>query len=131
MSVSAGVAAAAAAQSAIAAAHARAPRITACSAAVKGYAHDAATMQQRQEYAACIEMLYPQPMEPAETAWMKVAVALLLIGGIAGAIRGWRNAFYGEWIAMSLLGCMVGVTAMVCAAGVVAGFWFGVKFLLS
>jgi hypothetical protein len=102
--------------------------------AVRGYQHDAATIEQRQEYASGVAMLYPPPIDSEETIWVKVAVALLLAGFFGGAVCGWRDpSSVAETSAVGggVLGAMAGFVTAALAIAAFGGVWFGVRILIS
>jgi hypothetical protein len=115
----------------MAAAEAHAARVTACGALVKGYSHDTATVQARQEYASCIAKLYPadNPITPDEMVWIKVVVALLLVGFVVGAVRAWRDNPCDR-ILETVMGGVLGAVLAFCGVLLVSGLWLGVRILL-
>jgi hypothetical protein len=103
----------------------------ACMAVVRGYEHDRASVAEMREYAGCIDRLYPTPMVPGDLMVWKVVVAVLLIGMAIGMVREWRGTFTSGRIEAVMTGSVIGL----CVSGVgvllVAGVWFGIRFLLS
>jgi hypothetical protein len=66
----------------------------ACVASVKGYRHDEATVAEMRTYSSCIDRLHPNPIGPEATLLLKVAVAVVLIGMVVGAVRAvWRDGW--------------------------------------
>jgi len=59
-----------------------------CVAIEKTYDPHIATVEQKQDYADCINTLYPQDMGGTEVMFLKVCVALLLLSIPVGAIYG-------------------------------------------
>ena len=62
-----------------------------CEAIMPAYAHWSATMEQMRIYADCVNRVYPVPLSHDSVIALKVAVALLFIGTIVGAWRGWDD----------------------------------------
>lgn len=130
MSTTTAMAGIAAANANIAAANARAAHVSACKAMVPGYQHDAATTQARQEYAECVRTLHPVEYEADEIVVAKVAVALLIASVFGGAGVGWFTGF-GGWCESLVFGAVLGLLAMTGGQMLLAGLYFGIKFLMS
>jgi hypothetical protein len=88
MSASAGIAAGAAAQSAIAANQAHQAKVTACTKFVKGYAHDTASVAEVRQYASCANTLFPEPVSDGASLAIKAAIVIVLVCFVIGAARG-------------------------------------------
>jgi hypothetical protein len=96
MSTTVAISAAAMASSAAANSAAQAAKKNSCSAFELSYRPDLATVGQKQQYAECIELLYPQPSAPlagAEIIVAKIAIVILLIAFVVGAVKGWREGY--------------------------------------
>ena len=107
---------------------ARAKRI-ACEKFVTGFEHSTATVQQRQQYAECVQVLYPTQMGGAEILWLKAAILATFIGLIVGLRCGYKDA-YDRSISMFMYG-FLGAIGAPLAIGII---WFVVqclKFLVT
>lgn len=113
MSASVALSSAAIASSAAANAAARQARKTACVSIETTYRPGLATVQEKQTYAECIDLLYPQPSAPftgTELLVAKGAILLLLLSMVVGAWWGWREMKELSFAAMSA------VMAPICLA---------------
>jgi hypothetical protein len=120
------------AQAAAAAAAAQEAAREACMTYVRGYEHNHATVAEMREYAGCIDRLYPEPLSADAMTVLKVVVALLLVGAVAGVFYGRRDpCIRGGAIETVMMGSIIG--ACVTGAGMllVAAVWFGVRLLVS
>ncbi len=111
---------------AAAAAHAR----SACMSYVRGYEHERATVTEMREYAGCVDRLHPAPMESGDMMAWKFVIVVLLISMVAGAVHEWHDPFAEPFEAIFFGGIMgLGVGAV--GVAVLAGIWFGVRFLAA
>lgn len=132
MSVSAGVAAAAAAQSAAAAAAANAARVTACMKFVQGYAHDTASVSQMREYAGCIDTLYPSAMDADSALALKVAIVVVFVCLVIGAVRGFDSYSYSSAsFSDRVMGAVVWAGGSACVLLAAALVYTGVMYVAS
>ena len=92
----------------------------ACDNLFKLYDAKTATVQQMQEYASCVKLVYPNNDPVA----MKAIVFLLLLSAVIGGVIGYIKRYdfmYGEWFMATLAGGFLGafafmLVAMICAA---------------
>ena len=103
----------------------------ACTAYVRGYEHDRATLTEMREYAGCIDRLHPKPIENGDLMAWKVVIAVLLVGMAVGVVREWRNRFSSGPLEAVLMGSLIGLMVSGVAMLLVAGVWFGVRLLLA
>jgi hypothetical protein len=60
------------------------------------YRAELATVDQKQQYSECIQLLHPQPSAPmtgTELLVVKAVIVLLLISVVVGAVKGWREGY--------------------------------------
>jgi hypothetical protein len=118
------VSGAAAAISVMAAAEAHAARVQACTASMRGFANDGATVAEIRQYADCANVMFPQPWSDGAILATKLAIVLLFAGFIVGAVHGWRKGYGGLGDAFfdglgGLLVVIVGLLMVgLCAAGI-------------
>lgn len=103
----------------------------ACTAYVRGYEHDRATLTEMREYAGCIDRLHPKPIENGDLMAWKVVIAVLLVGMAVGVVREWRNRFSSGPLEAVLMGSLIGLMVSGVAMLLVAGVWLGVRLLLA
>lgn len=106
---------------------ARAKRI-ACEAMMPAYKHEGATLEQARQYAECVGVLYPAEMTDGQITAAKAVVALVLIGVVVGAIKGWKDD--GEAMTAVLFALMGGV-GVVIAIIFLGAFISALEFLVS
>lgn len=88
MSVSAGIAGAAAGSTAASSAQATTAKKIACQSIVSSFDSKTATIQESQTYASCIQLLHPSEMSGAEVIAIKVLIVVALLGAAFGFWRG-------------------------------------------
>ena len=113
--------------SAVALQRANEARKSACLAAVPGYEHKTATVEQMQNYAGCIKILYPSEVSGGADFVLKAVILFAFIGGASGAIWVWRNKQGIEILMYMLLGVLVFPLVPL----VIAGVYYGALFLFS
>lgn len=94
MSTTIAISTATLASSAAAQSAAREARKSACLAVESAYRPELATLESKQAYAECIQLLYPVPSEPmtaGETTALQVLVVCAFACFLIGAVVGWRN----------------------------------------
>lgn len=89
--INAGLTAASAANNAMAQEAAHRARVDRCTVFESRFDVRQASVAEKQEYASCVETLYPQPVTETETYLLKGCVAALLVAMILGAIWGWKE----------------------------------------
>ena len=127
VSTSTAMAAIAGSQASIAANQAAQARKAAqCVGVIDGFTHSTASVEQRQEYAECVGLLYP-----SADAISPAAVGLLLITALLGAIPG---AFFGArsdgLIGMAVMGSIWALMFPLVAI-LVWGIWQAIKYALG
>lgn len=126
MSASTAMAAIAGSQASIAANQAAQARKAAqCVGVIDGFTHSTATVEQRQEYAECVGLLYP-----SADAISPAAVGLLLITVLLGAISGAVGGRSDGWRLMVLMG-FLGALMFPLVAILVWGLWQAIKYALG
>jgi len=101
---------------------------TACKLAVSTYDTSSATIQQMQEYAGCIQQLYPQDFTTVETILIKSLIVCVFLGVATGVYVSRKN--YGDKTDMVMQGLLGGCFTLI-AAGVLFLTAAAVKFLFS
>ena len=126
VSTSAAMAAIAGSQASIAANQAAQARKAAqCVGTMDGFTHSTATVEQRQQYAECVGLLYP-----SDDAISPAAVGLLLITALLGAISGAFGARREGLMGMALMG-FFGALMFSLVAIFVWGLWQAIKYALG
>ena len=126
VSTSTAMAAIAGSQASIAANQAAQARKAAqCVGVMDGFTHSTATVEQRQEYAECVGLLYP-----SADAISPAAVGLLLITALLGAISGAFGARSDGLMHMALMG-FIWALMFPLVAILVLGLWQAIKYALG
>lgn len=126
VSTSAAMAAIAGSQASIAANQAAQARKAAqCVGTMDGFTHSTATVEQRQQYAECVGLLYP-----SADAISPAAVGLLLITVLLGAISGAFGARRDGLIGMAVMG-FIWALIFPMVAILVWGIWQAIKYALG
>jgi len=115
---------------AIAANQAREARIYACKALDASYDPRVASVEQKQDYSSCMQVLYPEPSEPLTSSELlagKVVIGILLLAMVIGLVKGFREDGLPESLLLGLL--YVGVTLMCMLALALSAL--GIKFIFS
>ena len=126
MSTSTAMAAIAGSQASIAANQsAQARKAAQCVGVIDGFTHSTATVEQRQQYAECVGLLYPRDdvISPA-------AVGLLLITVLLGAISGAFSVRSDGWGPMALMGFLWALLFPLVAM-LVWLIWQAIKYALG
>ena len=126
MSTSTGMVAIATSQASIAANQAaKARKAAQCVGTMDGFTHSTATVEQRQQYAECVGLLYPR-----DDAISPAAVGVLLIAALLGAIFGAR---YGrrEGMGIMALAGVLGAMSFPLVLTVGWGIWQATKYALG
>ena len=126
-SYAAGAAAGAATGAAISSAAIARARRAECVAVEATFDSRTATVEQKREYADCIDLLYPDPPTATEATLLKVAIVLCFIGAGAGTWWGWReDRLFGATI-----GFFIGAVGVVIGLGVLLLAAAGIAFVFS
>lgn len=105
----------------------------ACMAYARGYENDRATVTEMREYAACIDKLYPEPLEQGDVMAWKIIVALLIASMVIGVVHAFRdrNNYYQGLIESTFMGAIIGLCHGLIVLLLLAGLYYGVRFLIS
>ena len=95
-----------------------------CVGTMDGFKHSTATVEQRQEYAECVGLLYP-----SADAISPAAVGVLLITALLGAIFGARYG-RGEGMAIMAIAGVLGAISFPLALTCGWGIWQAIKYAL-
>lgn len=126
VSTSAAMAAIAGSQASIAANQAAQARKAAqCVGTMDGFTHSTATVEQRQQYAECVGLLYP-----SADAISPAAVGLLLITALLGALFGAFGARSHGLMPMAVMGFILALIFPMVAI-LVWGIWQAIKYALG
>lgn len=104
---------------------AQARKAAQCVGTMDGFTHSTATVEQRQEYAECVGLLYP-----SADAISPAAVGLLLITVLLGAISGAFGARSDGLIGMAVMG-FIWALMFPLVAILVWGLWQAIKYALG
>lgn len=100
----------------------------ACNVLAQGYQHSTATVAQQQQYAACVERMYPESISPEAAMALKVLIVLLIVSVPFGAWRAHRDA--GDWTDAAMAALIAPLIV-----GTIAAFLFlayvGICFILA
>lgn len=56
------------------------------------YQDNGATIEERQAYASCVNLIYPVPSaSPGDVLFIKAMIVAGMVGLVVGAWQGWRN----------------------------------------
>ena len=104
---------------------AQARKAAQCVGVMDGFTHSTATVEQRQQYAECVGLLYSRAdvVSPA-------AVGVLLIAALLGAIFGARYG-RGEGMAIMAIGGVLGAMSFPLALTCGWGLWQAIKYALG
>lgn len=117
------------ANSSAAAARAHQAQVTACQALTKDFHGDTATIEQRQSYAECVQVLYPQEMGADSVLFIKAMIVAAILGVIVGAFREVRAGYepFGDALFGGIKGVIVGPVSVIA----VAALWAGIQYLAT
>ena len=104
---------------------AQARKAAQCVGVIDGFTHSTATVEQRQEYAECVGLLYP-----SADAISPAAVGLLLITVLLGAISGAFSVRRDGLMDMAQMG-FLGALMFPLVAILVWGLWQAIKYALG
>jgi hypothetical protein len=126
--INAGLTAASAANNAMAQQAAHRARVDRCVVFESRFEVAQASVAEKQEYASCVETLYPMPTTESETVLIKGCIAILLIAMIVGVVYGWRDG--RDFESSMLCGLMFPIFATV-AIFVIGLVVYGAAYLFS
>lgn len=126
--VNAGLTAASAANNAMAQEAAHRARVDRCTVFESRFEVARASVVEKQEYASCVETLYPMPTTEGETYLIKGCIAVLFIALIVGAVYGWKSSRDAEGVI--LCGLMFPVFAAI-AIFIIGLIIAGIGYLFS
>ena len=104
---------------------AQARKAAQCVGTMDGFAHSTATVVQRQEYAECVDLLYP-----SGDAISPAAVGLLLISALLGAISGAFAERRDGLVSMAVMG-FIWALLFPFVVMLVWGIWQMIKYALG
>lgn len=104
---------------------AQARKAAQCVGAMDGFTHSTATVEQRQEYAECVGLLYQ-----SADAISPAAVGVLLITALLGAIFGARYG-RGEGMLIMAIAGVLGAMTFPLVLTVGWGIWQAIKYALG
>jgi hypothetical protein len=129
MSTSAVFAASSAASAAAAQSAAHAARVDRCLVSVEKFNPTVATIEQKRDYAFCIDTLYPQPVSDGGILLFKVFFVLALLGGAYGVYESKQKAWTGFVDHLSFF--FGGFLLIPCVVAAVGGILYGCYWLLT
>ena len=104
---------------------AKARKAAQCVGTMDGFTHSTATVEQRQQYAECVGLLYPKA-----NAISPAAVGVLLITVLLGAISGAFGARSDGLMGMAVMG-FIWALMFPLVAILVWGIWQAIKYALG
>ena len=117
VTVSAGATAAASTASALASKRSTEAK---CNELVSGYEHTTATIEQRQSYADCIDMMHPSQMTGHEVIGLKIIIVCAFVGALVSYWKGRDSSCgFSESAADALFGVVFGAFAPVLVAVII------------
>lgn len=126
--VNAGLTAASAANNAMAQQAAHRARVDRCTVFESRFEVARASVAEKQEYASCVETLYPQPTSEHGTYLIKGGIVVLLVAMVVGAICGWREHRDVSGSILAAIVFPIGTLAVMLTIGLIA---FGIGYLFS
>jgi len=118
----AGLTAASAANNAMAQEAAHRARVDRCTVFESRFDVAKASVAEKQEYASCVETLYPQPTTETETYLLKGCILTLFVGLIVGAILGYRSERDLPGLGFgALAGVVFTAVGLMCIGLIIAG----------
>ena len=120
----------AASQAAIASAAAHSAEVSRCEIVVQHFDSQNTTVGQAQDYAGCINTLYPQPIGAGPEIFLKVLFSIAVLGLVGALTRAYRNRKLNDWDDW-LIHSLVGFIAVPCIIGFVAGIAYGLYWLFT
>lgn len=113
--VNAGLTAASAANNAMAQQAAHRARVDRCTVFESRFEVARASIAEKQEYASCVETLYPMPTTDGEAYLIKGCIVVLLISLVIGVIWGWKESrdFEGPILCGFMFPCFAAIAMLV------------------
>lgn len=102
-------------------------RIDACKGLIKEYNGRTLQPQEMQEYASCIEMVYPRPATEADILAVKILIIAALVGAIFGFVWGVKEDGPGLGILIAIIGLVATPLVLVLLYGV----FMAARFLIG
>lgn len=96
--VNAGLTAASAANNAMAQEAAHRARVDRCTVFESRFEVAKASVAEKQEYASCVETLYPMPTTESESQLLKGCIVVLLVAMVIGVVYGWKESRDAEGV---------------------------------
>lgn len=132
MSTSTAIAVMANTQAAVAEAEAAQAKKIACNGLMSAYEPKTATVQQMRGYADCVNLVYPDQMSPEVVILLKCAVAVVLIGMVIGAVKGFiENDSFGGRLMSTFFYAFMGAMIPAVVFGVLGLITAGVMFVVG
>lgn len=126
--VNAGLTAASAANNAIAQQAAHRARVDRCTVFESRFDVARASVAEKQEYASCVETLYPMPTTEGESQILKGGIVILLAAMVIGMIYGWKSSRDAEGVILCGLMFPVFAALAIFVIGLIVA---GVGYLFS
>lgn len=122
--INAGLTAASAANNVMAQEAAHRARVDRCTIFESRFDIARASVAEKQEYASCVETLYPTPTSEGETYLIKGCIVVVLLALVIGAVHGYKEfrdlsgAFLGSvmWAACSA-GALIAIGLLIAGVG--------------
>ena len=121
----AGLTAASAANNAMAQEAAHRARVDRCTVFESRFEVAKASVVEKQEYASCVETLYPAPTTEGETYLTKGCIVVLFIALLAGSIVGYRSERDFSGLFMGAVGgVLLAAVGLMCIGLIIAGIGY-------
>lgn len=125
IAINAALTASSAANNAAAQAAANKARVDRCIVFESRFDAAKASAAEKQEYASCVETLYPQPISNEGIWLIKGAIVILILAVVIGGIYGYREFRDGAGIFMgAILGPCLALVGMVLIAAIAVGIGY-------
>lgn len=107
---------------------AREAKTLACKGVVDSFDSKTATVEQSQDYARCVNHLYPDQLSDGQTLILKVVIVFCLFCAAFGARHFWKEDYH--WFSATL-GFFIGICGGVAAVLILAGVIISIGFLFT
>lgn len=98
-----------------------------CAESMPKFAHETASVSERQVYANCVDLIHPQEMTGPEVIVAKIVIVLAFVGAGIGARFGWLNFIVSRPLDAVVCGGLGAIilpaAATICAAALAAAWW--------